>query len=451
MSQNLTNPTIFFKYHNKNIDEMEYNYINNLINIAIENNNNKFKTSNFYNYSQYNSDIIVNSNLYSDEPAILSAGGFSFLQAGMILNKKNIIDTEGNWNELLNPDTDPLRAITTSGDPRGYYSTVFPTTGIKFDNIPICFSFPILPSSVDSTQFLFKLNNGVYTKPLTFTFSPNTKFNEKQCIVVCGYFNNKITSGPNAVYPVSLEIVEGSNGKRMMAIGPNGLYDMTNKTVNCSNPYIDPLEIASVVLTKYNLPGIYNYLGDIGCGINQIEEKNSPIELYGNDAEYRVRIFTKGGYSPNGITSMFPDSYEKYFYLQYKNPITNEITDLKKSNYKYFFNNYNGNGELHYVEIIGLADLGMKQPKYNQTYMEDHDNQIDIVLKGDICVIKNIVSLVIPSDGTEYTKFYNPGGPGPTPLENISYTLPSEYQTVNIINNLENPNTVSWINTNQKI
>jgi len=438
------NPTIFFKYHNKNINKVEYDGINNLINIAIEHNNQEFKKSEFYNWSQYNCDIIVNSNLYSNEPKILSAGGFSFLQAGMILNKKNVSETEGNWNELLDPNSDNFRAITTSGDPRGYYGSVFPTTAIKFDNMPICFSFPILPSTVDSTQFLIQLNNGLYVKPIIFTFSPNSKFNEKQCIVVGGYFNNKITTGPNALYPISLEIVEASNGKRMMGVGPNGLYDMTGKTVNCSNPYTEPLGIASVVLTKYNLPGIYNYLGDIGCGVNIIEDINSPLLLYDNNAEYRIRIFTKGGYSPNGITSMLPDSYEKYFYLQYKNPITGEITDLKKSNHKYLFNN-----ETTYVEIIGLADLGAKQLSYNQTYIEDHDNQIDIVLKGDKSVVENIISLVVPSDGNEYTKFYNPGGPGPTPIENIKYTLPSEYQKIDIINNLENPNCVSWINTRQ--
>jgi hypothetical protein len=442
----INNPIIFFKYHNKNIDKIEYEYINNLINIAIEHNNEEFKTSNYYNYSQYNCDIIVNSNLYSNEPKIISTGGFSFLQAGMILNIKSIEETQGNWNNLLNPNTDSFRAITTSSDPRSYYGSVFPTTAIEFDNIPICFSFPILPSSVDSTQFLLKLNNNIYVKPLTFSFSPNSKFNEKQCIVVCGYFNNKITIGPNAIYPVSLEIVESSNGKKMMAVGPNGLYDMTGKTINCSNPYTEPLKISLVILTKYNLTGIYNYLGDIGCGINQIEEKNSPYELYGNDAEYRIRIFTKGGYSPNGITSMFPDSYENYFYLQHKNPITDEITELKKSNFKYLFNN-----GTKYVEIIGLADLGIKQPQYNQKYIEDHDNQIDIVLKGNKSVIKNIINLVIPSNGKEYTKFYNPGGPGPTPFENITYTIPSEYQIIDIINNLENPNTVSWINTHQKL
>lgn len=82
------NPTIFFKYHDKNISKEEYEYIDNLINIAIDHNNAEFKTSEHYNYSQYNCDIIVNSNLYSNEPEILSACGFSFLQAGMILNKK---------------------------------------------------------------------------------------------------------------------------------------------------------------------------------------------------------------------------------------------------------------------------------------------------------------------------------------------------------------------------
>lgn len=439
-------PTIFFKYHNENIDEETYKYITNLINITLQHNNETFKIANYYNYSLYNSDIIVNSNLYSNEPKIISAGGFSFLQSGLILNKSNVRLIEGNWNSNYNPDNVSLRAITSSGDPRAYYSSVFPTLGYKFDNIPICFSFPILPSSVDISQFYITLNNGFVTKPIAFSFSPNTKLNEKQCIVIGGYFNNKITTGPNAIYPASLEIVEGSNGKRMMAIGPNGLYDMTGKSVSCSNPYSQPLEIASVVLTKYNLPGVYNYLGDIGCGVNPIENVNSPLSLYSTDAEYRFRIFTKGGYSPNGISSMLPDKYENYFYLQYKSQITGEITDLKKSNYKYYFND-----PCHgYVEIIGLADLGMKQPKYNDIYIEDHDNQIDIVVKGDEHIIRNIINLVIPSDDNEYTKFYNPGGPGPTPFSDVVYTMPSEFQVVEIINNLNNPNTVTWINLKQK-
>lgn len=437
-------PIIFFKYHNKNIDKKEYDYINNLINLALEYNNKTFINANYYNYSLYNSDIIVNSNLYANEPKIISAGGFSFLQSGLILNEENVLQIEGNWNKNYNPSDVPLRAITTSGDPRAYYSSVFPTLGYKFDNIPICFSFPILPSSVDISQFYITLNNGFVTKPIMFTFSPNTKLNEKQCIVIAGYFNNKITSGPNAIYPVSLEIVESSKGKRMMAVGPNGLYDMTGKSVECSNPYSDQLEIAFVILTKYNLPGIYNYLGDIGCGKNMIEEANSPLSLYSNDAQYRFRIFTKGGYSPNGISSMLPDKYDNYFYLQYKNPITGEITDLKKSNYKYCFDNYG------WIEIIGLADLGMKQLMYNNEYIEDHDNQIDIVVKGDEHIINHIVNLVIPSNGKEYTKFYNPGGPGPTPFSDISYSLPSEYQVVEITNNLKNPNSVTWINLKQK-
>ena len=142
---------------------------------------------------------------------------------------------------------------------------------------------------------------------------------------------------------------------------------------------------------------------------------------------------------------MLPNKYDNYFYLQYKDPITNEIIDLKKSNHKYLFN-----CGTKYVEIIGLADLGQKQNQYNDTYIEDHDNQIDIIVRGDEFIIKNIISLVIPSDNINYTSFYNPGGPGPSPFENVKYTLPSEFQVVDVINKLDNPHTVTWINTMQE-
>ena len=154
-------PTIFFKYHNENIDKETYDYINSIIQKAIIHNNQEFKKSNFYYYNLSNSDIIVNSDLYSNEPKIISAGGFSFLQSGLILNKENVKQIEGNWDDRYDQNDISIKAITSSGDPRAYYSTFFPTLAYKFDNIPVCFSFPILPSSVDISQFYITLSNGI--------------------------------------------------------------------------------------------------------------------------------------------------------------------------------------------------------------------------------------------------------------------------------------------------
>jgi hypothetical protein len=141
---------------------------------------------------------------------------------------------------------------------------------------------------------------------------------------------------------------------------------------------------------------------------------------------------------------MTPNNYERYFYLQYTDPKTMLTTNLTKSNYIYQFDTGS-------VEIIGLADLGQLQDTYDEEiYMEDHDNYIDICAKGSYNVIKNIKKLVIPSDGEQYTTFYTPSGPGPTPTAGITYTNPTVYQEVDIINNIKNPNCVTYISYDVK-
>lgn len=450
-----TAPKIYFKYHNTNVDLKTYTKINNYIKQAETNNNGFIEYSN-PSGKLISSDIIVNANLYGDTPKILSATGFSHLVS--FHSTSDLYDGQqfflGNYNTNLDINSFPLRNITSSQDIR-VLSPVTRNLQPGMDAMPICFTFPILPSSVDINQFAITLNIGFVVKPYDFTFAPNSKYNEKQCIILNGYWTNRLVDENNSytmnsIYPVSVEIVE-SFGKKLYAIGPKGLYNMTGKTVTFTDGYVSPIFLNACVLTKYTMPNIYNHLGDIGSGVNAIENQNSPNILYGNDAEYRFRIFTAFGYSPDGISPMLPDQYEKYWYLQYVDPSTSVVTNLYKQQYKYTFGSYS-------VTIVGLADLGFKSTTgYNSdTYSEDHDNQIDIVVKGDETVIKNIKKLIIPSGGSNpdtgvsYISFMCPGGPGPTPIPGIKYTLPSEYQELDIINNLNNPKTVTWIGNLKK-
>ena len=443
-------PKIYFKYHDTNIDLETYTTINNYITLA-ETNNNGFIEHEYPTGKMINSDIIVNANLYGDTPEFLSATGFSHLvcmnsTTDLYEGQKFFL---GNYNTNLDINSHILRNITSSSDIR-LLSPVTRHLQPGMDAMPICFTFPILPSSVDVKQFAITLNNGFVVKPYDFTFAPNSKYNEKQCIILNGYWNNRLLNNENtytmnSIYPISVKIVE-SFGKKLYAIGPKGLYDMTEKTVTFTDGYVSPIFLNACVLTKYTLPDIYNHLGDIGSGVNAIENMNSPNILYGNDAEYRFRVFTAFGYSPDGILPMLPDQYERYWYLQYVDPDTSISTNLYKQQYKYTFGSYS-------VTIVGLADLGfLSTTGYDSaTYSEDRDNQIDIIVKGDETIIKNIKKLVIPSGGfnpdtgLSYISFMSPGGPGPTPIPGMKYTLPSVYQELDIINNLNNPKTVTFI------
>ena len=75
------------------------------------------------------------------------------------------------------------------------------------------------------------------------------------------------------------------------------------------------------------------------------------------------------------------------------------------------------------ITVLGLADLGPAQSSYDDSYVEDHDNQIDIVLSGDEAAIATIKAVRIPASGG-YSPFYNPGGPGNAPTPGVTYSQP---------------------------
>ena len=58
--------------HNKNINLNLYEKINGMKDIAIKNNNNFIQEFNT-NFNLFNSDIVINSNIFSDTPKLLSA------------------------------------------------------------------------------------------------------------------------------------------------------------------------------------------------------------------------------------------------------------------------------------------------------------------------------------------------------------------------------------------
>ena len=96
------------------------------------------------------------------------------------------------------------------------------------------------------------------------------------------------------------------------------------------------------------------------------------------------------------------------------------------------------------ITVLGLADLGLSQSSYDDSYVEDHDNQIDIVLSGDEAAIATITAVQIPASGG-YSPFYNPGGPGNNPTPGVTYSQPGPSQTEPVINALTNPMTVTYL------
>jgi hypothetical protein len=42
---------------------------------------------------------------------------------------------------------------------------------------------------------------------------------------------------------------------------------------------------------------------------------NDCVALYGSAAKYRLRMYTSGGFSPDGVRSCYPTEYSRYFRL----------------------------------------------------------------------------------------------------------------------------------------
>ena len=98
------------------------------------------------------------------------------------------------------------------------------------------------------------------------------------------------------------------------------------------------------------------------------------------------------------------------------------------------------------VRILGIADTGLAQDSYNAAYVEDHDNQYDIILSGDAAAIAQLQTIRMPSSG-DYSPVYNPGGPGNDPENNppVPFTVPSSDQTVAITHDFDNGAFVSYV------
>ena len=107
--------------------------------------------------------------------------------------------------------------------------------------------------------------------------------------------------------------------------------------------------------------------------------------------------------------------------------------------------NYNIQG-FGNVMVLGIADTGPVQSAYNMAYVEDHDNQYDIILSGDSRAVARLASIRMPSSGA-YSPVYNPGGPGNDPASNPAgpFTVPSSDQTVAITNHMQTGAYVAYI------
>jgi hypothetical protein len=128
---------------------------------------------------------------------------------------------------------------------------------------------------------------------------------------------------------------------------------------------------------------------------------NDEFALY-DEGDFRIRVLTTGGFSPDGVTGLRPDMYEQFFRVHVNGP-DGETVLLEKVGEDYTV----AGGTLR---VVGLAELGQKEnPEegiyYDDCYSEDRDNYIDIILVGDEAAARNVTFVEIPALEGGYRAF----------------------------------------------
>jgi hypothetical protein len=269
--------------------------------------------------------------------------------------------------------------------------------------------------------------------------NPNWELNERNTVVLFGDFGNRRRADePNARFPVKLEIVPDETplmlispeGKEVSAVGLTWTTD--------KSPYDEGPQLVGAKL---------NFVGDEPVGEGGVTliagsggfMPNDEFSLY-DEGDFRLRVLTTGGFSPDGVTGLQPDMYEDFFRVQATGQ-DGETVLLEKVGVDYAVKG----GTLR---VVGLSDLGkVEDPEsgvfYDGCYSEDRDNYIDIILVGDEAAARSVTFVEIPSLEGGYRAFYNPGGPGPEPFEGVRYAAPGPPDLEPVVIALDDPMRVS--------
>ena len=390
--------------------------------------------------STLNTSIILGADYFALKPQIMTANyGFEgYMGVPNLTGTGSDAQAAAYAGNVSYENIDP----SLQAPARAYYSaistqsfqSIYGLSATAGDTIPVVFSHPIWPPSASAEAFRVTMNTGAVITPLVASFLPNTEYNERQTVVLTGYWGNRILpNNPGAEYPVSVSIV--SSPTELKFVTPLGLVSAVGLSIESKNPYVSG-NGPKILAAKLN---VFSSLGESNPKWLNASYANSGSDLFGSSAQYRLRVYTSAGFSPDGITSILPTDFNKFFILV-ATDASNNAVQITQSGVDYSIPGY-GN-----IKVLGIADTGPVQSTYNMAYVEDHDNQYDIILSGDAAAMARLASIRMPSSGA-YSPVFNPGGPGNNPSSNPvgPFTVASSDHTVSITNNLENGAYVTYV------
>ena len=385
---------------------------------------------------------LVDADYWTADPRILSAGlGFEGTIGTAVEDEANTLDAGGAWDTSLVCAQEPTDAQRSNVVPGSTLDmTVLAVPGAKLekvDGLPVVFSWPLRTNTIDPTQFLFTLNTGEQVGVDSVTMTPNFELNERNTVVMFSDLGNRASaSEPDARFPVRLDIVPASDGRELMLAGPQGDVPATGLSwTGDGSPYdVGPTLVGAKL----------NRVGDAAAGEGGVPSltggtlPNDEFALYGSEGQYRLRMLTSGGFSPDSIRGVLPTDFETFFRLHATGADGSDVV-LDRVGQEYDV----AGGTLR---IVGLSELGKPEGDgivYDDCYTEDRDNYIDIIISGPEAAARSVTGLEIPALEGGYAAFYNPGGPGGTPTPGVRYTAPGPASLTPVVIALDDPMRVS--------
>jgi hypothetical protein len=154
-----------------------------------------------YSYRVLRRDVIINADIWNSKPEMMAAGlGFTNIigvpdlsTSNMPLSRTLARLAGGTWNNVSCPNgqTPPLASFTSAATPSSIRS-LYGQDVYYSDGLPVEFSWPILPSTLDADDFKVNLSNGTSVTPQVVSIWPNFEYNERSVAVMFGHFGNRI-------------------------------------------------------------------------------------------------------------------------------------------------------------------------------------------------------------------------------------------------------------------
>jgi hypothetical protein len=388
-------------------------------------------------------NILLAADVYGDQPRILTANyGFDGYMGVPGLNGTDAAARDAAyaanvaWQDLDPGLNAPSRALYSAVGTSAFLA-IYGVPALRADTIPVVFSHPVLPASVSPDAFRITLNTGETVTPITASFLPNLEYNERQTVVLSGYWGNRMAPGQSgALYPVRVDIVPTRTP--MMLVTAGGLVPASGLGIESRNPYqtgngprIVAAQTQSVLQSGRRRPSIAAQL--------LRQQRRRPLWRTG---EIPVTHLHQRRVLAGWHCELAADRLQPILPAQGTGSVRQGPSNSPRPA-----------GPTRFPATVRCAFWGWPTPGSNKPVTtpptwRTMTTSYDVILDGDLAAVERIYEIQMPSSGA-YRAVYNPGGPGNHPAGNpppgVPFTVASQDHRVALIGDLAGAALVSYV------